>query len=254
MSETMPIQDSSANSAPQGLSQIERVIDAYVAPSKTFTDIRRSSSWWLPFLLSMLASLLFTFALQHEIGFQKVAESIVNNNPQMQERTRSMTPAQVQGMETGIATGVRMISYAFPVILLLIALISSGVLMASFNFGLGAQASFAQYLALWFYGTLPLLLKSLLTSVTLFAGLGADQFQMENPVGSNIGFYLGQDAPAWLSKLLSFADVFTIWSVLLLILGGAIIAKVKRNSAAIVVVGWFVLVILVSTVMAVLRG
>ena len=34
-----------------GLSQVERVVDTFVAPSKTFTDILRSTSWWLPFLL-----------------------------------------------------------------------------------------------------------------------------------------------------------------------------------------------------------
>ncbi len=250
MSESVSSMDAVSN----GSSQVERVLNAYLAPEKTFADILRSASWWLPFVLSLLASLLFTFALQREIGFQKVAESIVNSNPQMQDRISSMTPAQVKGMEASIATSVRMTTYAFPVLMLLSALVCAGVLMASFNFGLGAEAKFGQYLALWFYATLPMLLKSLLISVTLFAGLGADQFNIQNPLGSNVGYYIGQDAPAWLTSLLSFVDVFTLWSVVLLIVGGAIVAKVKRNQAAIVVVGWFVLVIFVSTVMAALRG
>ena len=240
--------------SPAGLSRVERLLDAYVAPGKTFIDIHRSASWWLPCVLSLLASVLFAFALQHEIGFKKVAESIVNNSPQMQDRISSMTPAQVQQMEATIATSVRISTYAFPVLILIIALVCAAVLMASFNFGLGAQARFGQYLALWFYATLPMLLKSLLISVTLFAGLGADQFNIQNPLGSNLGYYIGQDAPAWLTGLLSFVDVFTLWSVVLLVLGGAIVARVKRNQAAIVVVGWFVLVIFVSTVMAALRG
>ena len=245
---------SSIDAVSNGSSQVERVLNAYIAPDKTFADILRSASWWLPFVLSLLASLLFTFALQREIGFQKVAASIVNSNPQMQDRISSMTPAQVKGMEASIATSVRMTTYAFPVLMLLSALVCAAVLMASFNFGLGAEAKFGQYLALWFYATLPMLLKSLLISVTLFAGLGADQFNIQNPLGSNLGYYIGQDAPAWLTSLLSFVDVFTLWSVVLLIVGGAIVAKVKRNQAAIVVVGWFVLVIFVSTVMAALRG
>ena len=33
------------------LSQAERVVDTFIAPSKTFTDILRSSSWWLPWLI-----------------------------------------------------------------------------------------------------------------------------------------------------------------------------------------------------------
>ena len=38
------------------LSQMERVVDTFVAPTKTFADIRRNASWWLPFLLSILVS------------------------------------------------------------------------------------------------------------------------------------------------------------------------------------------------------
>ena len=51
---------SSASSAaplgPPPLSQAERVVDTFVAPRKTFTDIRRSASWWLPFVLMVLSS------------------------------------------------------------------------------------------------------------------------------------------------------------------------------------------------------
>jgi beta-lactamase regulating signal transducer with metallopeptidase domain len=131
---------SATATAPAGLSQMERLLDAYVAPGKTFADIHRSASWWLPFVLSMLASILFTFALQHKIGFQKVAESVINNNPQVQDRISSMTPAQVQQMESNIAISIRITTYAFPVLMLLFALVCAAVLMASFNFGLGAQA------------------------------------------------------------------------------------------------------------------
>jgi hypothetical protein len=38
-----------AQSGQPGLSQVERVVDTFVASSKTFTDILRSTSWWLPF-------------------------------------------------------------------------------------------------------------------------------------------------------------------------------------------------------------
>ena len=30
-----------------GLSEVERVVDTFIAPTKTFTDILRSASWWL---------------------------------------------------------------------------------------------------------------------------------------------------------------------------------------------------------------
>jgi hypothetical protein len=236
-----------------GLSQVERVVDAYVAPTKTFQDILRNTSWWLPFLLGVVLAYLFLFAIQHEIGFQKVAETIAQNKPSLQQRMNSMTPSQLQSMYSGIAVFVKATLYASPLFILVFALIGAGVLMVSFNFGLGAQAKFSQYFAVWFYAGMPLLIKSLLSSITLFAGLGADQFDLNNPVGTNVGFYLG-DAPKWVSTLLQSVDIFTIWTVILMVIGCATIAKVKRSRAAIVVVGWWVLAILFMTVMAAIRG
>jgi hypothetical protein len=54
------------------LSQTERVIDSFVAPSKTFTDIRRNSSWWLPWLLSAIFGLALVYVIDHKIGMDKV--------------------------------------------------------------------------------------------------------------------------------------------------------------------------------------
>ena len=41
---------------PRGLSQMERVVNTFVAPTATFKDILRSTSWWLPFVLMVVSS------------------------------------------------------------------------------------------------------------------------------------------------------------------------------------------------------
>ena len=55
-----------------GLSQVERVVDTFIAPSKTFTDILRSTSWWLPFLLLVVVSLGATVVVDKQVGFERV--------------------------------------------------------------------------------------------------------------------------------------------------------------------------------------
>lgn len=229
---------------PNGLSQMERVVDAYVAPTKTFTDIRRDASWWLPFLLSIIVSLVFASSVDRQIGFEQVAQTNINRSAQAQQRMSALTDAQRQQSIHTIAAFTRAVSYAYPVVGLLFALISAGILMMSFNFGLGAKASYKQYLAVWFYAGLPFLIKFLLAAIAIFAGSSAEQFDINNPVGTNVGWYLTSDSPLWLRTLLSSADIFTIWVVLLLILGCSTIARVKRGSAAIVIIGWWVLIIL----------
>ncbi len=237
-----------------GLSQVERVVDAYVAPSKTFTDIRRDASWWLPFILGIIVSLVFVYSIDRQIGFDQVAQANINRSASAQQRMGSLPDAQREQGVHMAAVFTKAISYAYSVVTLIVALICAAILMASFNFGLGAKASYKQYLAVWFYAGLPLLIKYVLAAIAIFAGLSAEQFDMRNPVGTNIGWYLSSDTPMWLRTLFSSADIFTIWSVVLLVIGCATIARVKRSSAAFLVVGWWVLIILGSTVVAAFQG
>ena len=146
------------------------------------------------------------------------------------------------------------ISYLYPVIGLIFALICAGILMMTFNFGLGAKATYKEYLAVWFYAGLPFLIKFLLAATAIFSGVSAEQFDINNPVGTNVGWFLTSDVPLWVRTLFSSADIFTLWVVVLLILGCSIVAKVKRSSAAIVIIGWWVLIILGGTIMAAIQG
>ena len=134
-----------------GLSQVERVVDAFVAPTKTFTDIRRNASWWLPYLLLIVVSVAFAASIDHKIGFDQVAQSNINHNASAQQRMSALTDAQREQSIHTIGSVTRVISYLYPVIGLIFAFICAGILMMTFNFGLGAKASYKQYLAVWFY-------------------------------------------------------------------------------------------------------
>jgi hypothetical protein len=225
-----------------------------VAPTKTFTDIRRNASWWLPYLLLILVSLAFTASIDHKIGFDQVAQTNINRSAQTQQRMSTLTDAQrAQSIHT-IAAFTRVVSYVYPILGLIFALISAGILMLTFNFGLGAKASYKEYLAVWFYAGLPFLIKFLLAAISIFAGVSAEQFDINNPVGTNVGWYLPSDVPLWVRTLFSSADIFTLWVVVLLILGCSTIARVKRSSAAIVIIGWWVLIILGGTIMAAIQS
>jgi hypothetical protein len=237
-----------------GLSQVERIVDAFVAPTKTFTDIRRNASWWLPFLLSILVSLAFASSVDHKIGFDQVAQANIDRNAQAQESMSNLTDAQRDRAIHKIAGFTRVVGYLYPVLGLIFALICAGILMATFNFGLGAKGSYKEYLAVWFYAGLPFLIKFLLAAIAIFAGVNAEQFDINNPVGTNVGWYLTSDVPLWVRTLFSSADIFTVWVVLLLILGCSTITRVKRSSAAIVIIGWWVLIILGGTIMAVIQS
>src|ERR1035438_1349466 len=77
-----------------GLSQVERVVNVFVAPAKTFRDILRSTSWWLPFLLMLVSSIATAFVGQRQVGFAQAYENQVRMSPNAQERMANLTPEQ----------------------------------------------------------------------------------------------------------------------------------------------------------------
>lgn len=242
MNDVTPVQDHPPYAA---LSQTDRVVDTFIAPSKTFADILRSTTWWLPFLLAVLVSLGVTFAIDKQVGFDRVVENTLHASPKQEEQLASLPPDQRAARVKGMAVGYRYTSYASPLFILAFSAIGALVLWGSFNFGLGAKTTFAQMFCLWMYISLPRLLSGLLTLLTLGFGGNAESFDLKNPVGTNPAYFLA-DASPWVKTALGFFDVIGIWTVILLILGTAIVAKVSRGKAAAVVLGWWVLILIIS--------
>jgi hypothetical protein len=229
-----------------GLSQVERVVDTFVAPSKTFTDILRSTSWWLPFLLYMLVSALFAYAIDQKIGYDAVAEQAIQQSQAAQDRMANL-PADVRTKaihQQAVVT--KYISYAGGVIFLIFALIGALLNWATINFGFGARTTFGQNFALQMFASLPIMLKSLLSAGVVFAGVGTDNFNMQNPVGTNLGYYLA-DSAHWIRTAGTFFDLFGFWSMALSIIGLACISGKSKGQAAVVVVGWWLILLLVAT-------
>ena len=232
-----------------GLSQMERVVDTFVAPSKTFSDILRNTTWWLPFLLAVVVTIGVTFVIDKQVGFERVVENVIHASPKQEDQLSSLTPEQRATKLKGMAVGYRYTSYASPIFILLFSAVGALMLWGSFNFGLGARTTFGQMFCLWMYCSLPRLLSGLLTVVTIYFGGNAESFDLKDPVGTNIGYYLPDAAP-WLKTALGFFDVIGIWTLVLLVIGSAIVAKVSRGKAAAVIVGWWVLILVISVATA----
>jgi len=227
-----------------GLSEVERVVDIFVAPTKTFTDILRSASWWLPFVLMLLVTLGSTVVVDRQVGFARVAENQIHQNPKQEDRFNALTAEQKAGQIQGMAKAYHYSSYGSFAFILIFVAIGALLYWATFNFGLGAKTTYGQMFAVWMYASLPRLISGLLSIVLLMAGVNTDSYNMQNPVGTNLAYYVPDAAP-WLRTLLSFFDVIGLWVVVLLIIGTAIVAKVPRGKSAMVVVGWWLLGLIV---------
>jgi Yip1 domain len=228
-----------------GLSQTERVVDTFIAPSKTFKDILRSASWWMPFLLLVLVTLGSTVVIEKQVGWGRVAENQIHQNPKQEEAMSNLTPEQRASRMDVTAKVWRYLSYGSFAFILFFVAIFSLIYWASFNFGLGAKTTYGQMFAVSMYASLPRLLTGLLSILTLLFGNSADSYDARNPVGTNLAYYLPDSGPA-LKAALGFFDIIGIWQLVLLVIGTAIVAKVSTGKAAAVVVGWWVLGLIIS--------
>jgi hypothetical protein len=221
-------------------SPLTRVLLTFTNPSRAFARFGSGQSWWLPYLLVALVSLGFAATIGGKVGWDTVTRNSLANSPRQQARLDQVPAAQQAQQIAMIARITRTTSYVgFVIGPLFFAAIVAGILLASLNFALGGHARFGPLFAVYFFSSLPQVIKLLLATLTLLFGIGAESFQINNPIGSNPGFYLaGSAVPHWAISILSWVDVFLIWQLVLLTIGCAIVAKVSRGKAAAVVFGW----------------
>jgi hypothetical protein len=245
LAETAPIQSP--------LTETQRIIDTFVAPSKTFIDIRRKATFWGPLVILIVVGIIFSFSIQTKIGWERVAENNIHQSPKTEEQIAS-APDGGAAAKAITAKITAVVSYAFVVPILIITAIYSLLVWASVNFGFGGKSTYGQIFAVSFYANLVMNIKYLLAIIAIFAGLAPDSFLINNPVGTNIGYYLSTDAPKWLSALCTHIDIFEIWSLVLSVIGVSIVAKVSRGKSAAVVFGWWILFVLIGVGIAAIRA
>jgi hypothetical protein len=231
---------------PAPLSEGQRLVNTFFAPSKTFTDLRGNASWWVPFLIIAIVSLLFVYTVDQKVGFPKVAENQIQSQPKQADRIERLPADQRQKAMQQQVTFTKIFSYAFPVTILIWFAIVAGVLLATLKFGASADVKFKTLFALVIYASVPALLKSLLAILSLLAGVSVDSFTFQNPVATNPGYFIDRAAHPALGSLLTSFDIFTIWTLALTAIGITCISKVKRGTAFAVVFGWFGIVVLIG--------
>lgn len=231
------------------LSQGQRVLDTYFAPSRTFADIRRNRSWWLPYILLVVFSLIFGAVVHTRVGTDTLAENAIRNNPAQAEKMQNAPPEQrAQTMKmTGIFMQVGL--FSGPVSFLLVPAILALLLWVGFNFILGGSSTYPGMFAVAMYAALPGLVFYLVVIATVFAG-DPETFSIANATGTNVGYFLPAETSPALKSLLTSIDVFSIWQAFLLGLGGAIVARVKKSTGLAMVFGVWIVIVLVKAAIA----
>jgi len=242
------VQPAAAPAEAPALSQMQRVTNIFTAPSKTFIDIRdHSRAWWMPFLIMVVFGYILFAAITMKVGWAQVAENAIHMNPKSEERLAQAPPDQREttmkittySMEGGFA--------ATPLLVLAILALGSLVLWGTINFMFGGKATFGGIFCVWMYSGLIGVIKTILGTIMLFTGVAPESFNLNNFAPTSIGAFLSPtETNQALYRLASSIDFTTIWSLAVMSIGVATVARVKRTSGYFAVFGWWALTVLVG--------
>lgn len=237
---------------PEKMSEGARIVNTFFAPSKTFTDLRRSAAWWGPWILITIFSIAFIYSMGKQVGFDQISRNQISHSKRADAFDK--LPAEQQAKQLQLSSKIiAAFGYGSPLLILLITLISTTALWATFKIGAAAETTFGQAYAILMYAGLPGIVGAILGIISLFAGVSPEGFDINNPVGTNLAYYLDPDTTGkFVRGMASSVDLITLWSIVLIGIGFACTSKVKRSTAIMIVLGWFLFYKLVTSALATL--
>jgi hypothetical protein len=222
---------------PPAKNSFQRIAGVLFAPAETFRDIARKPDILVPLILMLVIGIIGAVVLAPRMDFSAAMRE------QMERQGRQMSDSDLaQAEKMGGAIG-RATTYASPILGIIVLVVIAGVLLLAFRL-LGGEGNFKQAFSATLYAWMPMVINSIVMTAVVASRESINPTTMPTLVKSNPAFLVEMSDHPILFSLLSSLDIFTIWTLILLILGFAALAKVsKGKSAAIVISLWLVIVV-----------
>ena len=215
---------------PAGMSVFSRITGVFFEPGKTFEDIGRRPTWFVPLLLVILSGLAFYMAYGQHVGWARFVNQQMTTNARMQQAMAQVPPDQVesrlalQAKMTGIGYYVSMF-----IMLPIIMLVSAAVVLGMTSM-MSAGLRYKQIFAIVCFAGLPMMIRQLLSIVVVFLK-NPDDFNLLNPLAFNVAAFMDPltSSKFWYTLGTMF-DLFAIWTIVLTAIGLSAAAGKKKLS------------------------
>lgn len=222
---------------PPAKNSFERIAGVLFAPVDTFRDIARKPDILVPLIV------LLVLALASAIIFVPRMDVDAMVQAQMEQSGRQMSDADMAQAAKFSGSLMKVMGYLSPVWAILIWLVIAGVLLLAFRL-FGGEGNFKQAFSATLYAWIPNTIGGIITTIIVFARGKVDPTTMATLVKSSPAFLVDQKDNPIAFALLSSLDIFTIWTLILLILGFAALSKFSKGKAAAIVISlWLVTVV-----------
>lgn len=226
------------------MESVQRLVGAVFTPAETFRKIRERPTWGAVLILFLVlggaAGYVAIQRIDPEMQRAEVRQQLEKRGLEGDELDRAAERATQVTQRFGPVLAVVGLVIGVIAYLLIALVLWLGLRLA------GGEMTFVQGFSATLHGLIPVqALKALVLIPVLLSVHSVDPRALQSGaiLQSNLGFLAPEGASRALVALLSSIDVFSLWSVVLLVLGMSIVARVSRSTSTLVVVGgWVVLV------------
>lgn len=218
------------------MKEIETILDVFISPKKAFLTLKEKNYFIFALAISLIVSFFSAYVYTRHINYKEFKFKIMER---MEKAGKSMTEDEVDSMLEKQENFSRKFGHFFAIGASLISL-----LFISFLFFLlfkltGADFSFKSSFSFTIHGILPSILSGLIGTILLIKKGIINSSEMGNVLASHLGIFVNQEQNPRLYALLSSIDLFTIWSLVLLVYGFSYLSGKKiKTSASIIVLLW----------------
>lgn len=215
---------------------ISRLMGVYFSPGETFQDVGRSPGVLLPIIALVLLTAVGTLIVFSKLPVNQVMEQRLEemvNEGRLTKEQADQQREQMKKMEPIMKVATPFIA---AISMIVITLIVAGIAkLVSMVFGI--ENTFMPLWSVTLYTTLAVSIVTSLIFILLVFIKPAEDFDINNPLGSNLAAILPSlgfsDLPKFVKGLLSYVDIFYIWKVILLGIGFAAVSHKLKSSTAI---------------------
>jgi hypothetical protein len=248
--------DAETKPAPQNF--FSRLVGVYFSPGETFVGMASAPSPLAPIIALILLFIISGVVSSSRVPFEKIAEN------QIQQRVASgrISEEQAEQQRQGTKKIAPFMKYVIPIgsiIWTVVMVFAFAGLAKLVSMVMGAENKYLPLVSVVTYSLLAVyIVSSVIFTILLFIK-PVDEFDWNNPLGSNLAALLSavgvEGLPSFVKSLFSYVDVFYIWKVALIAIGGAAVSQKIKTSSAMIYAGFAAFIIaLIGAVFGMLNG
>jgi hypothetical protein len=208
---------------------VQRIMGVFFSPKKVFEYLREKPSWLVPFMLICVIAVISNI-LVRDFAIQEQIERVQMS----QQLTDEQKDQIVENMQKSATGGRAMVGTILtPVFILIMLIVVSALFLFSGNTIFGGQACFGQVLGMYAHAGL-IAIPAAIVKIPIML------IKQSTKVQTSLAAVMPSGTEqSLLYRLLAKVDIFTIWELILVIIGISVIYRfTNKKAATLVLVLW----------------